>query len=201
MKNPNFYLRVRFVQLPVIAALISALASLGSVAHGQEIFLDAGFEGSSSLPTGWTQNQISDTSNWSIQGGGNSANPAAAHGGSNNAHLFTSNYVNNQNELISPVFDTTGHINISFTFWHTQTVWGPDQDELKVFYSSNGGSTWTELVNYTSSVAAWTERILTISLSRATTCAKFEGIAKWGYGICLDDIKVSGVPDALYCYC
>jgi hypothetical protein len=72
--------------------------------------------------------------------------------------------------------------------------WGPDQDELKVFYSSNDGSTWTQLADYTSSVSSWTERTLAIPTASATSRIAFEGNAKYGYGVCLDDIQVTGIP-------
>jgi hypothetical protein len=176
-----------------------SLTVFGNVANGVD-FLNVDFEGTTNLPVGWTQSTISGGAAWKIQGGGGSAggsNPSAAHGGTNNATLYLAQTTANQQRLISPAFDTTGSTNISLTFWHTQTTWSPDQDELKVFYSSNNGSTWTQLIHYTASVSSWTERTLTIPITSANTRIAFEGNAKYGYGVCLDDILVSGINDSL----
>ena len=178
------------------AQAVVVLTAFGAVAHG-DVFLDAGFEGSSSLPAGWTQLQISGGATWAIQQGGNTGgnHPVAAHGGTQNATLFATNANENKTRLISPAFSTTGYTNLSLTFWHTQEIWASDQDELKVFFSSDGGSNWEQLAHYTSSVSAWTQRALVIPTASANSQIAFEGNAKWGYGVCLDDIQVSGIPD------
>ncbi|MFT5905611.1 MAG: hypothetical protein ACI9E1_001209, partial [Cryomorphaceae bacterium] len=176
-----------------------SLTVFGNVANGVD-FLNVGFEGTTNLPTGWTQSQISGAATWKIQGGGGNtggSNPSAAHGGTNNATLYVASATNNQSDLISPSFDTTGSTNISLTFWHTQTIWSSDQDELKVFYSINNGTNWTQLAHYTASVSTWTERTLVIPSTSANTRIKFEGNAKYGYGVCLDDILVSGINNSL----
>jgi len=163
-----------------------------------EVFLAADFEGSTNLPAGWTQSQISGDATWKIQNGGDTGgqNPATAHGGTKNATLFATNTNVNKTRLISPAFDTVGKTNISLDFWHTQLIWVSDQDELKVLYSSDNGSTWTQLADYTSSVSSWTERTLAIPTASATSRIAFEGNAKFGYGVCLDDIEVTGIPSS-----
>lgn len=162
-----------------------------------DVFLQTGFEGSSSLPTGWSNSTITGGATWSIQNGGASGNPSAAYNGTKNAILFASNTNDNTSRLISPTFDTTGFTNITLKFWHAQTVWYSDQDELKIFYSSNGGSTWTELANYTESQSTWIERTVSIPSASTNSRIAFEGKAKWGYGVCIDDIEVSGISDSL----
>lgn len=168
--------------------------ALSRMAHG-EAFLETGFEGSSGLPTGWTVTSISGNASWNIQNGGANGNPTSAHNGSNNATLFAPNTNDNKTQLISPTFDTTGFINISLSFWHTQAEWSPNQDDLKVFFSSDGGSVWTELAHYTGNVPAWTLRTLAIPVASANSRIAFEGNARYGYGVCLDEIEVSGIPD------
>ncbi len=181
-----------------VLGLLIPLMALGPLAQG-EVFLETGFEGG--IPAGWTQSQFSGIANWTTQSGGTANggagnNPASAHSGSSNAILyFPSNASRSDTRLITPSFDTTGYTNLKLEFWHTQEVWFGDQDTLKVFYSTNDGSTWTELAYYTESVAAWTQRTVVIPVASAMTRIAFEGSATWGHGVCLDDVLVSGIPD------
>lgn len=187
------------IQHTMISVLLFALTAFGGVAQGQ-VLLETGFEGATSLPAGWTQNQISGSATWSIQAGGGGSggnNPATARSGSNNATLYIGNSNENKTRLTSPAFDTVGFTNPSLTFWHTQTLWSPDQDELKVFFSSDGGTNWTELAHYTANVSAWTQRTLNLPTISANSRIAFEGNAKYGYGVCLDDIQVTGIPDTI----
>jgi hypothetical protein len=174
--------------------LLSILALISSISTHAAILIETGFEGSSALPTGWSQSQISGSATWAIQTGGRTGgiNPTTARTGTNNATLYIANTNENKTRLISPTFSTNGHINLSLTFWHTQQLWSPDQDELKVFYSSNGGSTWTELAHYTTSIASWTQRTLSLPTPSANSRIAFEGNARYGHGVCLDDIQVTG---------
>lgn len=178
----------------VIHYLIACtILTVGGVADG-DVLLNTNFEDSSSLPSGWSENQTTGTATWKIQSGGGSAggsNPTTAHGGTNNATLFSSTK-GYTTRLITPTFSTAAYSNLSLTFWHTQAFWSPDQDELKVLYSSDGGTTWTQLAYYTSDVATWTQRTLSIPVASLNTRIAFEGIAKYGYGVCLDDIQVTG---------
>ncbi|HAS82874.1 MAG TPA: hypothetical protein DCS43_09450, partial [Verrucomicrobia bacterium] len=170
--------------------LFFTLTICASMTQGA-VLLDTGFEGSTNLPSGWTQSQISGSATWKIQTGAGGGNPSSAHGGVNNATLYTTS--DSTNRLISPVFWTAAYANMSLTFWHAQALWDTDQDTLKVFYSTNGGTNWSELAYYTTSVAAWTLRTITLPANSASSRIAFEGYATYGYGVCLDDIQVTGV--------
>ncbi|MFT5906588.1 MAG: hypothetical protein ACI9E1_002198, partial [Cryomorphaceae bacterium] len=176
----------------ITSLTLAILTFFCTLAHGEDL-LTTGFEGSTNLPIGWTQSQILGNATWNIQGGGNSGKPSAAHNSTNNATLYYANTTENNTRLISPTFNTDGYTNRSLSFWHTQAVWSPDQDELKVFYSSDGGTTWIELAYYTENVSSWTQRTLAIPTASANSRIAFEGNAKYGYGVCLDDILVTGI--------
>jgi hypothetical protein len=188
---------LRMKSLSLSLALLFGLTVISGVTHA-EVLLETGFEGSSSLPAGWTQSQLSgSTATWSIREGGNWSRPGTAKSGSNNATLYSLNTNDNKTRLISPTFDTISYTNVTLTFYHTQQLWGDpyfDQDELKVFFSSDGGTNWTELAHYTGDVATWTQRTLTLPVTSANSQIAFEGNAKYGYGVCLDDIQVTGIP-------
>ena len=161
-------------------AIFYALVAFASLAYGQ-VFLEADFEGSSSIPTGWTQSVIAGEAGaaWGIGTGGAGSNPSSAHGGSNNARLFQGSVTDTKVRLISPSFDTAGYINLSLTFWHTQWAWfGSYQDDLRVLYSSDGGTNWSELVHYTDDIRLWTQRDLDIPVSGSNMKIAFEGNAK-----------------------
>ena len=196
MKSPLLTSPCRIVSKLFLATLALALTVLAGVAQAT-LLMGTDFEGSSSLPAGWSQSQVSGSATWTVRTGSAAGNPSSAHGGSNNANLYISNTNNNQTDLISPTFSTDGYSNVSLSFWHVQPLWSPDQDELKVFYSSNGGTSWTQLAHYTASVTSWTQRTLAIPVTSANTRIKFEGNAKYGYGVCLDDIEVNGTPDSI----
>lgn len=167
-----------------------ALTICASLAQGA-VLMDTGFEGSTNLPSGWTQSQISGSATWKIQTGGNSGKPSAAHSGVYNATLF--NNSGSTNRLVSPIFWTQVYTSLSLTFWHTQEAWSGDQDELKVLYSTDGGTNWSQLAYYNTSVASWTKRTITLPAASPSSRIAFEGFATYGYGVCIDDVQVTGV--------
>jgi hypothetical protein len=80
------------------------------------------------------------------------------------------------------------------TFWHTQALWSPDQDILTVYYKTSAAGTWNQLVQFTSNYASWTQETIPLPGSSSDYYLCFEGNAKWGYGVCIDDVTVSGTP-------
>lgn len=187
-----------FSNMKKMLRILVTLATFSGLAHGA-VFIDTGFEGSTSLPVGWAQSNVSGSATWKVQQGGDAggSSPSTARSGTNNATLYVTNTNENKTRLTSPVFNTVGYTNLSLTFWHTQALWSPDQDELKVFFSSDGGTNWTQLVHYTTSVTTWTQRTLVIPSASANSRIMFEGNAKYGHGVCLDDIQVTGVPASI----
>lgn len=206
MKKPHsmtplhLSLRARFVCLPVIAALISALIAFGGVAQGQTTLLNGGFEASSSLPSGWTEQKLVGNRSWKVQTGSGdfsiwdaSVNyPATAHSGTYNACLF-SNVKGTKTRLISPAFDSTGYLNLSLSFWHTQVPFGGagGQDNLRILYSSDGGTSWSERAYYDYNIGSWTQRTIFLGQPSANSRIAFEAVANYGAGVCLDDISVT----------
>jgi hypothetical protein len=183
----------------VVPASFFALILSSSMLHAA-VLVDADFEGSSNLPSGWTQNQVSGSVSWKVQTGSGDAssgvgtgNPGTAHGGVNNATFYSSSK-GSTTQLLSPVFDSSSYVNLTLTFWHTQKEWAGDQDQLTVLYSDDGGSTWSELAQYITTIGTWTERTIILPGPSAASRIAFEGMANYGFGICLDDVQVTGVP-------
>jgi hypothetical protein len=163
-----------------------------------------GFETFASTPACWTE-ENSNPSWLYITGDGNS-NPAAAHSGIRNACLEDATTTDNLNKLISPVLDLSLYNNVILTFYHTQAVWSTDQDQLKIYYRTSSGGGWTLLASYTTSITAWTLETITLPSLGPYYQIAFEGNAKYGYGVCIDDIALkapgnwvggtSGTPNA-----
>jgi len=145
------------------------------------------FNGSSSLPTGWTQVQVTGTDAWTINNGGyydnGSNNPSSAYSGTRNAFLFspTSPPSTNTRKLVTPALDLGGLSSITLKFWEARLKWGVDYDELKVYYKTSATGSWSLLANYNSSITAWTQRTITLPNPSSTYYIAFEGIAKYGY--------------------
>ncbi len=159
-------------------------------------FLAEGFEHGGAMPDGWTQQVIAGATNWTVQAGGyedyGQAYPSAAHAGGYNAYLYVGNDSNHTTRLITPRFDCGGLTqSVQVIFWHCMEFWEPDQDELRVYYTRSAGSTWDLLATYTDRVATWTQRTLTLPNPGSSNYLAFEGTAKWGYGVCLDDVTIT----------
>ncbi len=116
-------------RLPFLLAQFLGFTVFVSLVQGA-VLMETDFEGSPSLPTGWTQSQVSGGATWQIQSGSGGGNPSSAHGGTGNATLYLADYGDNSTRLISPVFWSEVYESLSLTFWHTQAEWSPDQDEL-----------------------------------------------------------------------
>ncbi len=157
--------------------------------------LNVNFETSRSLPTGWTQ---SGSPTWKVQTGGQTgaSHPSASHSGTNNMTLYATSTADNKVRLFTPVFDSQGYTNLTLKFWHVQELWSVDQDTLTVFYSTNGGGSWTAIAGYSNNIASWTEKVITLPSSSTNSCIAFEGNAKYGYGVCIDDVSVTGASAA-----
>jgi zinc metalloprotease ZmpB len=153
--------------------------------------LSEGFEGAT-LPTGWTQEFVTGSTNWSYATGGYNSHPAGAHTGSYNARLYLGSTSGAKTKLVTPAMNFTNMTNNpTVTFWHAQALWSPDQDELRVYYRTSSTGTWTQLAAYTNSITAWTQETITLPSVNSTYYLAFEGYAKYGYGVCVDDVVVN----------
>jgi hypothetical protein len=153
-----------------------------------------GFENAGLIPNCWTQEQVSGTGvlNWVFITGSGNSHPAASHGGTYNACLKDVTSADDKTRLVTPTINLISLENPVLTFWHTQAYWNPDQDQLAVYYKTSAVGSWTLLASYTSNVTTWTQR--TISLPNGTDdyYIAFEGNAKYGYGVCVDDVSITG---------
>lgn len=152
-----------------------------------------GFENNGSIPNCWTQEQVNSSGvNWTFIAGSGSSYPSTAHVGSFNACLKDATGADNKTKLISPTIDLSSLGSPVLKFWHTQAVWSGDQDQLIVYYRTLPSGSWTTLATYTTSILSWTMVTLNLPTSSSTVNIAFEGNAKYGYGVCIDDVSITG---------
>lgn len=152
-----------------------------------------GFEGATFPPACWSQETVSGSVMWAKNTGGyNNTNPTTAHTGTSNAYFYHNSYSGYATKLITPPINIQGLANPRVTFWHTQAVWSGDQDELRIYYKTTSGGTWNLLQTYTASITTWTERTITLPNPSTTYYVAFQGTADYGYGVCVDDVLITG---------
>ena len=156
-----------------------------------------GFENAGVIPNCWTQEQVASSGiNWTFITGSGNSHPAAAHGGTYNACLKDASATDNKTRLITPTLNLSALSSPVLTFWHTQAVWSGDQDQLIVYYKNSAGGTWTAIGTYTASITTWTMETINLPNSSSDYYIAFEGNAKYGYGVCVDDVSITGTPSS-----
>jgi uncharacterized repeat protein (TIGR02543 family) len=172
-----------------------ANVSVSVIPPGPAVFLTEGFESAfvSGAPPGWTKSFKTGTVDWT-RNVGDSRSGDTAHGGTYNAMLYYAGTGTHETYLISPVINFgTGTTDTTLEFWHKQVRWPPDQDTLKVYYKTSAGGSWILLASYTTNVSTWTKRTIALPSPSSTYYIGFLGNAKYGYGVCIDDVKVTGI--------
>lgn len=116
-----------------------------------------------------------------------------AHSGNYNAAFTISgedpySKVGSITTLISPVLDLVGAQEATLTFSYANEEWDGDLDQLVVYYRTTDGK-FTYLDEYTTSVAEWTTKTITLPGNDQYQIA-FEATTNYGFGILLDDICV-----------
>ncbi len=153
-----------------------------------------GFEGSSTIPAGWTQEVVNGPL-WTV-GNGNSPFPPSAYAGSNN--LIFRSYVPNASglvtRLVTPPLDITGvgAAVLKFTYVNPLTFdFFFYQDVLTIKYKAALGDEWTTLEIFGSDVKEWTDVFITLPNPSASYYIAFEGQSNAGVGISIDEIAIN----------
>lgn len=139
---------------------------------------------------GWSQEQVSGTTNWATSSS-NQNNTVTPKTGSSMAFFYIGNFSHPVTKLISPSLNLSGASAPTISFSYSQVDWAGDIDELKVFYKTSSSGTWIELANYTNEAASWVDITLNLPNPSSTYYIAFEGTANYGRGITLDDVLIS----------
>jgi len=155
-----------------------------------------GFENGGLIPDCWSQSYENETVNWAYRAGGQSGHPAAAAGGSYNAHFYIANYNGSITKLVTPSLDLSTATFPHLIFKHAQAEWLGDQDELRVYYKTSAGGTWTLIpgAEWTGNIPDWTTEMFALPDPSADYYIAFEGTANYGYGVVIDDVRIEATP-------
>jgi M6 family metalloprotease-like protein len=158
--------------------------------------LDESFTGDNIRSSGWTMEYVANTVDWKIGFAGGKdgiSPPSAAHSGLTYAFFFGTPGAGTEmcTKLVSPVFDLTQMPNNTrLVFWHFMQRWS-GQDQLRVYSRNAIGAPWTKLATYTNNVTSWTQRIVPLPDPTRYYQIAFEGVAKSGYGVCVDTVTIT----------
>jgi hypothetical protein len=148
------------------------------------------FEATSSTLNCWTQIEEIGDEEWT-PANGSGENITSAHGGSQNVKFVSMEGDGTPvTKLVSPTLDLSSVPNAQLRFYYGQEDWNGDQNETKVYYSSDSGETWTEIAHYTAAISSWTEETLTLPNLSANYKIAFEGINNYGYSNVIDDVVI-----------
>jgi hypothetical protein len=159
--------------------------------NAQVIYFSEGFEGGS-IPSGWTQDYKSGEISWRLYNGGYKKYPDAAHTGNYNALFQYESFNKEITLLITPAINLSSAIKPELNFWHAQAKWIDENDELEILFKNNINAQWISLAKYTDVEELWVERRINIpdSLLTSTCYIAFKGKNNYGFGVCIDDVKI-----------
>ena len=160
----------------------SGVACFATTSNRMVLPFTEGFEHAGSMPAGWQQVYVSGGAAWSAYNSG-------SHAGTYNANLYSSSATT---RLITPPFDLgTAARNVQLSFWNKLPPYAGKQDTLSVYYRTNASGALNLLATYTNSITVWTNRVFSLPDACSGYSIVFEGNAKGGYGVFLDDVTLT----------
>jgi len=94
-------------------------------------------------------------------------------------------------KFISPVMNLTGVSNPKLDFYYRNMLWGSDQNELKIYYRTSTSGSWTLITTFNTNVTTWANSgEIVLPNPSATYQIALEGVAKYGYGLDVDNLIV-----------
>jgi hypothetical protein len=117
-----------------------------------------------------------------------------AHSGQYFVTLCDMKFYSTITRLTTPILDFSALPEPYLSFWHIQALWGAmDRDILALYYKNTPEGKWKKLAEYDMDIESWKKEIIPLPEPSATYRIAFEGISIYGYGVMLDDIKVSDI--------
>jgi len=95
-------------------------------------------------------------------------------------------------DLVSPLFDLTGYTNVTLQFSHYFRYYSPSTATLS--YSLNGGTSWTQIQQWTASTAnpAAFSQVITAVAGQSQVKFKWNYTGTYGYWWAIDNVSLTG---------
>ncbi|MDR2237480.1 MAG: T9SS type A sorting domain-containing protein [Chryseobacterium sp.] len=94
--------------------------------------------------------------------------------------------------FISPVMDLSGISNPTLDFYYRNMAWDEDQNVLNIYYRTSSSGEWTLISSFDSNVPTWINSgVINLPNPSATYQIALEGVADYGYGLDVDNLKVT----------
>lgn len=157
-----------------------------------------GFEESPALPFCWTEEVVVPGVSWTLGAGNGENNPPSAFAGNSNMYhrstgLFETGLTT---RLVTPQLDlsqaTEATLNFHFTNALRSFLIFNYQDVLRIKYKDAIDAEWVLLETFNSNVPDWTEVNIELPELSGDYYIAFEAVANSGYGVCLDEISITG---------
>ena len=192
-----------------VVLLVAFFIMLPAFQLHAQVYLNEGFE-LGARPEGWTEEYVTGAEPWRYRNGGHSPNdnnwlipawetditrnPPAAYEGTYNAIFFKQGDGNERTKLITPPMNILGGAAIELSFYLCQIPWNFEGstgwDILRVYYKVSESAPWVLLHAYLDPVYSWEKQTLTLPNPSANYYLAFEGQTRWGFGTCIDNIKI-----------
>lgn len=180
--------------------------------HAQVFFTSEGFEGGIK-PKGWTEEFSNGNVMWRYRQGGYNPvdinlttppasfdefrNPSRAYNGTFNAWFFIQGAGIEQTKLITPFVNLVTAVKPTLKFHVTLYPWfsptsGLNNDVLRVYYRITDKGAWKLLQTYNFPQKTWLDMQINLpdDIKKNNVQLAFEGLSRWGMGVCLDDITI-----------
>lgn len=176
------------------AQLLALIATVIYPTRSIQTVLSENFEQGTSMPAGWSQEQLSGSDvSWSFRRGSPGL-PNDAHSGFVNANLIDEDSVDDITMLVTPPLNLSAvSYSPQLNFYYYMHALPNAADELKVYYRTSATGTWTLLKNM-ENVNYWASSTIALPNPSAEYYIGFAGNARAAWGISIDDVVVTGSP-------
>jgi hypothetical protein len=142
----------------------------------------------------WTQETTDRNTTWTYRKGAGIGNlENKPHSGSRNAYFYSEYGSGTYSKLITPPLKLNNITAPVLKFWYGQEKYynssGPD--ELRIYYKDSKTAAWKKLYEDKTEKTEWTEKIIELPNPSEEYYIAFEGIARIGSGIVLDDVEIT----------
>ena len=142
----------------------------------------------------WTI-QGSNSVSWKVAKKGIGGYVSSKKGSYMAALSFKQAYTNQSARLVSPVYDLSAYDSVTLTFYYA--AYSGATNPLTVYYKASSSDNWKKLSSFSNTLSSysvsWKNAIVALKDLSSTYQFCFVGQDNAGYGVVIDDVKLTGV--------